>query len=75
MAEGCSRCARLAAENAYLKQENARLRARLQAIALYAQQVAAKAAALMASGNMPRGTWSLWKGRGEIARMIARIAG
>ena len=82
MGDDCRGCA-LASENAALQREVDRLRrevARLRKIIArlqraieearrYALGVYQRAAKVMGK-HQPRGTWALWKGRGEVAREV-----
>jgi len=82
MGDDCQGCA-LASENKRLRHEVARLRrevTRLRKIIArlrraireakrYALSVYRKAAKVMGR-HQPRGTWSLWRGKGEVAREV-----
>lgn len=77
----CPNCAHLEAENAALRQRIARLETSLsRARAVIEHQkrqldiarttcwdIIQKAREVMEPGGLARGTWSLWKGRGEVA--------
>lgn len=80
----CPHCPRLEAENATLRQRIARLETSLsRARSVIEHQkrqlditrttcwnYIQKAGEAMAPGGLARGTWSLWKGRGEVAGHI-----
>lgn len=82
----CDECARLQSENVKLRNENVKLRKQIklakEVIKKQKQQLDAvremawnimKQAERAMAGHLPRGTWSLWKGRGEAAFAIFRL--
>jgi len=52
-----------------LQQAHARLKRTVCAVARFCQAVNNKAASVT-SQHQPRGTWALWRGRGEVARQV-----
>lgn len=70
----CSDCS-LADENKELRRELEKLLQAIQGVQSYCLHIYSQAARVM-SRHQPRGTWSLWKGKGEVAREIFnRLAG
>lgn len=72
----CQNCAALARENAELRQVIIRqrwiierLQRRIQQVVAYAANVRSQASRVM-SQHQPRGTWSLWRGKGEVAQEV-----
>jgi hypothetical protein len=75
----CEQCARLQAENARLRNQVQRARvvikrqkAQLDDVRQAAWKIKRRAEDAMTK-HLPRGTWALWKGRGEAAMAIFRI--
>lgn len=74
--QNCQNCARLSQENAALRRKIEELESKvfwlqqtIEAARVYALSVYNQARQVM-SDHQPRGTWSLWKGKGEVAREI-----
>jgi superfamily II RNA helicase len=61
--------ARLRREVTRLRREVARLRRAIREAKRYALSVYREAARVM-SKHQPRGTWALWKGKGEVAKEV-----
>lgn len=79
MAENCSRCAALEAENQALKaenealrRENALLRRKLAIIAEYARRVVAQAERTMLE-HQPRGRWAFVRGAKDVAQRVRQL--
>jgi hypothetical protein len=86
--QSCGNCAALQAENARLRARIARLEAalarakkvieyqkrQLDSARITCQWYIQKAKEAM-SQHLPRGTWSLWKGRDEAARSVYGVIG
>lgn len=47
-----------------------RQREMIEIVMVYAGNVYSQAASVLSKGGAPRGTWSLWRGRGEVAREV-----
>ena len=77
--QSCSRCPVLEAEIARLRAENARLRAYINYLLhlidraqRFMTGIIQEATQIM-SQHQPLGTWSLWRGRKEIAEKVSGI--
>jgi hypothetical protein len=72
----CTQCAALRRENAQLKRELKRLKLAIRAARRYCAGAHNRWLAVEALGKrkgVPRGTWSLFRGRGEVARAILAL--
>ncbi len=64
----CSDCD-LAEENEKLRRELEKLSRTIRGVRDYCLHIYSQSARVM-SRHQPRGTWSLWKGKGEVAREV-----
>lgn len=70
----CENCKRLMRENQQLKRIITRQKRAIESIAAYTIAIHTQAGRAM-SEHQPRGTWSLWKGRREVARAVFNFLG
>ena len=72
--DDCSNC-ELVEENEELRRKLEKLSRSIQGVRDYCLHTYSQAARVM-SKHQPRGTWSLWRGKGEVAREVFnRLAG
>jgi hypothetical protein len=74
--DGCAQCARLQRENEQLQRELRQLRLAIRNARQYCTYMRNQWLAVKTMGErkgVPRGTWSLFRGCGEVARAILAL--